>query len=154
MHALPTPVRDDLADYASYITHRRRDKTRSLLTGATLRISMAYDKYVSAKGNAGTLMAMTASPPLKRALIANYALLESGRPMAFVRGELMASAPQGLCPMCGRGRVATLDHFLPKYQYPEFAAYAKNLVPACYDCNNLKGNKCGMTPGSQFLHAY
>jgi hypothetical protein len=47
--------------------------------------------------------------------------------------------PLGKCPYCGFGHVSTLDHFLPKARYPEFAVLPTNLVPCCGDCNHGKG---------------
>lgn len=36
--------------------------------------------------------------------------------------------------------VATVDHFLPKSQYPELSKVRTNLLVACHSCNNKKGD--------------
>lgn len=44
-----------------------------------------------------------------------------------------------ICPICGIGRVSTLDHYLAKTLYPTFAITPTNLIPSCKDCNKSKG---------------
>lgn len=45
------------------------------------------------------------------------------------------------CQYCTINSVNTLDHIMPKDDYPEFAVYPKNLVPACSECNSYKSKK-------------
>lgn len=40
------------------------------------------------------------------------------------------------CPFCGIESPNTLDHLLPKQQFPEFAILLNNLFPMCNRCNN------------------
>jgi len=56
--------------------------------------------------------------------------------------------------MCGFGEASTLDHYLPRIQYPEYSVFAMNLIPACARCNLLKGEVVGDLPQQQHLHAY
>jgi hypothetical protein len=58
------------------------------------------------------------------------------------------------CPMCGFGEVSTLDHYLPRTAFPEFAILALNLVPACGRCNQLKDTHFGLESEDQFLHPF
>lgn len=59
-----------------------------------------------------------------------------------------------VCPMCGGLGKGTLDHYLPKDDYPDFTIFSKNLVPAC-DCN-LKRNTTvkGKTEPERVIHPY
>lgn len=45
-----------------------------------------------------------------------------------------------LCPYCSINEANTTDHILPKGQYPEYAIDTLNLIPACSNCNSLKGD--------------
>lgn len=45
------------------------------------------------------------------------------------------------CPYCGINSPTTVDHYLPKEDFPEFSVMSHNLVPCCADCNSLKGRK-------------
>lgn len=46
------------------------------------------------------------------------------------------------CPFCGNPQIPdTLDHFIPKDDWPEYAIYPNNLVPQCRGCAPIKGKK-------------
>lgn len=53
----------------------------------------------------------------------------------------------GFCYMCGALSAGTLDHLLPKDEYPDFSFFSKNLIPSC-ECNqNKKKNiSSGLNP--------
>jgi hypothetical protein len=59
-------------------------------------------------------------------------------PGRWIYDELKLLAPDRICPLCGQGTVATLDHYLPKNRFPLLAVAPLNLVPACSDCNHAK----------------
>ncbi|KPW21036.1 hypothetical protein ACKUFS_14430 [Pseudomonas cannabina] len=59
------------------------------------------------------------------------------------------------CPYCGFPRAPeTLDHFLPKEDWPEYSIFSDNLVPQCRGCAPIKGMKCFSKNEKQsfFLH--
>lgn len=61
------------------------------------------------------------------------------------------------CPYCGKPVVpSTLDHFLPKEDWPEFSIYPDNLVPQCSDCAPIKGRKyyCSTENSAMFIHPF
>ncbi len=62
------------------------------------------------------------------------------------------------CPFCSEaGKPNTLDHFLPKTDYPEYSILSNNLVPACDFCQraDAKGTKVLNRHGKRFfLHPY
>lgn len=55
------------------------------------------------------------------------------------------------CPMCGGTSVATLEHVLPKDDYPEFSVLSFNLVPSCDGCQRRRSNKGARY---EFIHPY
>ncbi|WP_419205522.1 hypothetical protein [Photobacterium leiognathi] len=61
-----------------------------------------------------------------------------------------------LCPACGEdGTPNTLDHYLPKDKYPEYAILSKNLFPMCDICQEKKSTKVLCDEGKRiFLHPY
>ena len=64
-------------------------------------------------------------------------------------------AAGGKCPLCGGvGHVRTLDHYLPKSNFPIFTIMPTNLVPCCRDCNSEKLNAFALVKGNQTLHPY
>ncbi|MGS0891103.1 hypothetical protein ACVBGC_00885 [Burkholderia stagnalis] len=59
------------------------------------------------------------------------------------------------CPSCGSPLVPdTLDHFMPKEDWPEFSIYPNNLVPQCRGCAPIKGRRfyCETRQAAMFLH--
>lgn len=64
-------------------------------------------------------------------------------------------AANGDCPLCGGlGHVFTLDHYLPKSNFPLYSVLPANLVPCCRDCNTGKGTSFGTIAQHQPIHPY
>ncbi|ANQ20204.1 hypothetical protein BA893_00360 [Vibrio natriegens] len=60
------------------------------------------------------------------------------------------------CPSCGEdGAPGTLDHYLPKTEFPELAVCVANLTPMCSKCQGKKSSEY-QTPDGQkaYLHPY
>jgi hypothetical protein len=74
-----------------------------------------------------------------------------GNMLATLRGHELS-----LCPACGEpGSPNTLDHYLPKGQYPHFAVMPLNLFPMCDACQIAKGEKTGdLATPRYFIHPY
>ena len=54
------------------------------------------------------------------------------------------------CPICEVNLVQTMDHFIPKAQYPLFAVHPKNLIPSCQTCNQHKSEKILDNSGKRY----
>lgn len=67
---------------------------------------------------------------------------------------LLQSSPHNKCPLCGVGFVTTLDHHLPKTDYPALAVTPVNLIPACSYCNKEKLQDIPTCAEEQTLHPY
>lgn len=68
--------------------------------------------------------------------------------------RLLHSSPHDKCPLCGQGYVTTLDHHLPKTDYPALAVIPVNLIPACSYCNKEKLQDVPTCAEEQTLHPY
>ncbi|MGW4786755.1 HNH endonuclease [Streptomyces sp. NPDC004230] len=68
--------------------------------------------------------------------------------------QILGAAPDERCPLCGHGMVRTLDHFLPKKMFPALCVDPLNLVPACADCNHIKGERLPADAEATPLHPY
>ncbi len=69
--------------------------------------------------------------------------------------EAIKVTANGKCPLCGGvGHVRTLDHYLPKANFPLYSIMPTNLVPCCRDCNSEKLNAFAEVRGDQTLHPY
>jgi hypothetical protein len=60
----------------------------------------------------------------------------------------------GRCPLCAQRDVGTLDHYLPKTSFPEFAVLPINLLPCCFDCNHSKHEHVPAAASEQLFHPY
>lgn len=47
---------------------------------------------------------------------------------------------QGICWYCHLPNIDTLDHFLPKSEFPELSIYPNNLLLCCNSCNSIKNS--------------
>lgn len=149
MIRLAPPVRDFEQDYRN-VVGTRTAPVRLTLDSASRRVFRAYGQYADHTGNAAFLSPIKwRLPGRSGALFSNYDVLRG----SALYGELLAIGG-ARCPMCGFGEISTLDHYLPRAEFPEFAILALNLVPACGRCNQLKGTHVGLEPGLQFLHPF
>ena len=114
-------------------------------------ILLQYKNYDQHKGDAWKLTSTPISAELKKGLLKNYS--SPPATLKFI-SSIRRSSPD-ICPMCGSPSTSTLDHVFPKDDYPEWAVFSNNLVPAC-DCNIkrktlLKGNALNQ---ERVLHPY
>lgn len=69
--------------------------------------------------------------------------------------DVLLVAANEQCPFCGGvGRPQSLDHYLPKANYPQYAVLPQNLVPCCRDCNSGKSNSLAVIEDEQSIHPY
>jgi hypothetical protein len=62
--------------------------------------------------------------------------------------------PYDRCPFCGVRRVSTLDHYLPKTEYPTYSITIYNLVASCSDCNKKKESMVFYKREEELFHPY
>lgn len=59
-----------------------------------------------------------------------------------------------LCPYCTIDNIGSLDHYLPKEEFPEFSANPLNLLPCCPTCNSIKTGLWKINDERLFLNLY
>lgn len=105
------------------------------------------------RGNPGAVIVGNLTKKSLNDLYSTY-MVKANAPSRKVYDDIMVAA-KGLCPFCaGLGQVHTLDHYLPKANFPVHSISPANLVPCCRDCNTGKGNSFGAVHGDQTLHPY
>lgn len=111
----------------------------------------AYNEYILHNGNAWNINNVNLSDSLQKALIKHYKYPPN---QINYLEELRNSSPES-CPMCGGFKPSTLDHLLPKEDFPAWSIFSKNLVPAC-SCNSARGRALKGPAGSnaRVLHPY
>ncbi len=134
------PVLDiDNIEVFDQIRAAKHNPRRGCLTAARPAVIDAYERYLDAKPDVGGLEQAALTDPQKEALI--HAFTVETAPMTALRGRILKRVAVARCPFCGISESSTLDHYLPKEHYPEFAVYSPNLVPACSPCNTRKRDK-------------
>jgi hypothetical protein len=81
-------------------------------------------------------------------------MVPKDQPGRIFYDTIIASPTLGICPLCGVGKVSTLDHHLPKSEYPTLVVTPVNLIPACTWCQGEKREVFPRTDGEQTFHPY
>ena len=110
-----------------------------------------YIEYLNNNGNPWLCMGKVISTNLTDKLKYHYK-----KPFQLLNyiNELRSKGSPDVCPFCGSSKTATLDHYLPQADYPEWIIFSKNLVPAC-DCNSKRRNDVkGNNNNQRVFHPY
>lgn len=138
MRSIPMLAVDatNLFDEIAAAKHQPR---RSRMQAARAEVLAACQGYETAVPEVGELDEAALTDPQKEAM--RHAFTVETEPMARLRGNLLKRISVARCPFCGISESSTLDHYLPKEQYPEFSVFPKNLVPSCAVCNTRKRDR-------------
>lgn len=93
----------------------------------------------------------------KEALLSCYTRNKKG----YFEGDVVNSIIQSQsiqhrqnCPYCGLDKPRTIDHYLPKDDFPEFSIYPLNLIPCCSYCNQKKSTTWKEDGKRTFINLY
>ena len=151
MKTIKPPEVDDIQELQVLANNSNLGSYPKLLS-EYIRFRSQYEDYIDKKGDPWRVVPMGICRDFKDALICHYdkAPKES---LEFIKASRYNLSPT-LCPMCGGFGNGTLDHYLPKSNFPEFSFYSKNLVPAC-NCNSLRGTSVkGAVSPARPIHPY
>jgi hypothetical protein len=150
MNKLPLPDVDDLNAIRS-VADNRRLQSFPHLQPVVNNLHVAYVHYRFAGGNAEAIAPVVLDEAVQDYLRGHYSNPPAA--LSFI-ARMRSEGRQRICPMCGSQHRHTLDHLLPKEDYPEFAIFSANLVPAC-KCNTDRGQTVkGDAAGERVLHPY
>lgn len=148
-----------VTEAAEAVTRRmRRQPHSSRIQARAADMETAEMLYIAA-GHDGTLHNLSGKIPAPGSdgpylIFAYDGGLVTSRAGRDIYDQILAGAPFERCPLCGRGIATTLDHQLPKSEYPILAITPANLVPACNTCNQKKSSKDPMDSSEMLLHPY
>lgn len=115
-------------------------------------INALYIQYTEFKGDPWLIEPCHMTSELKTSMRSHYKseIKERLSFLSHFRNEL---SPR-ICLMCGGYGAGTLDHYLPKEEYPEYSIFSKNLVPAC-SCNSRRKEVVkGKDSRQRIIHPY
>ncbi|WP_143060016.1 HNH endonuclease [Burkholderia contaminans] len=149
------PTLDALA-YFDRISGEKRGVVSERLVRLRRRVGAAYAAYIAGSKALQTMTPVGITGVRAEALL--HAYEHPTKTMRAMRGELLKPSLEDFdeCPYCGIGEPKTLDHYLPKEDFPEFSVLPANLIPICNVCNTIyKGTKfLSLAGGRIFMHSY
>lgn len=159
MLKLPIPLQDtSVSEIFSTCANgfRDKEKVKALLTlkKDVVDISNDYSRYVP--NNIESLPDYTFSISDNKNLISVYdkKFSEKNFPAGRKYYNKIRAASNGKCAICEIGEASSLDHYLPKAQYPLLCVTPANLVPQCQSCNKNKGIFFEKKEDQMLLHPY
>ncbi len=150
---LAVPVINDTALMDTYIEERNQPN-RTYFENYKDSWNERYEEYIINHGNPSSIAFSNVEAVDKTKFINLYK-----SPTGTIESDIIDKIEDhdlSYCPFCsGMGVPDTLDHFLPKDDYPEYSIFSKNLIPACDSCNRLKSTKTVDDNGEKmFFHPY
>jgi hypothetical protein len=121
------------------IAAAKHQPRRGRMQAARADVLTAYQSYEDVVPEVGELDEAPLTEPQQEAM--RHAFNVETDPMTALRGDLLKRISVARCPFCGISESSTLDHYLPKEQYPEFSVFPQNLVPSCAVCNTRKRDR-------------
>jgi 5-methylcytosine-specific restriction endonuclease McrA len=153
-----SPVSDDpLTVYDDIVAAKRNKRERRDLEKLRTCVASAYRRYGRWKQELQRLRGLGArlSHRQREVLLGCYEGAHIDRISRNPRDRLYAKirALCTVCPYCTIAPPKTLDHYLPRNDYPEFSVLPINLVPACSGCNTSRGFR-DRTGARALIHPY
>lgn len=144
MYRLDRPNVDSTTTYTNAVAAISSPSLRSLYSEASSTVEKCCDRFDS----------MALSHQFNTVRSTDYAVPEltdvdmmanlydrqfnrSARTRA-AKNSIRNAASNSICPYCGDGVVAEIDHYLPKSIFAGTTIHTSNLVPSCRDCNYEK----------------
>jgi len=119
--------------------------TRPPMRRARPRIVKAYRWYEANAPELGGAVPAQLSASAAKAFLRAY---RGAAQIEQLRKNILKAAR--FCPYCGIDIPYTLDHYVPKASFPEYAVYPDNLIPCCGECNLRRGDR--WLDGGKRLH--
>ena len=141
MKNIKPPLEDPISTFKAII-NSKRGQTRQDLQALLPLVIQRYNDYESNKYELSLLEEYnTFTEQQVNILIKCY----EAETEELSKLKAMILSQQGIdtnsdCQYCTLGEAMTLDHYLPKSLFPEYAVLPINLVPCCYRCNNKRGS--------------
>lgn len=151
MKKINPPFIDDIKELKALAGNGKLGSYPQLLS-EYIQFRSQYSEYMKNSGDPWKLNKLNVVGDFKKALILHYEKPPLGR-LEFIDKYRRNLSPT-VCPMCGGFGNGTLDHYLPKDDFPEFSFFSMNLVPAC-NCNSLRGTTVkGDVSPERAIHPY
>lgn len=122
------------------IIKNKHEPGKQILKDCQLLVLDDYEKY---KNNTSDLARISPDTRItERARdVLKKTYEDNPKALQLMKMDIKEGLPDFLkakCPYCMISAHNTFDHYLDKADYPEYALFSLNLVPACSECNSYK----------------
>lgn len=137
------------------ILERANGQNSAFFNGIAKEWRERVESYIKERGNPETITDWPIILPHRNRFINLYEHPGENSVQRPILEQLRDRTLQ-ICPSCGEeGTPNTLDHYLPKSEYPQFAITPENLIPMCDICQGYKGNETVDEEGCRiYAHPY
>jgi hypothetical protein len=160
MLSLAKPSDDAKVAFTTCISKVRNTKLKHRLGNVANDVANAAAQFEAA-ASAGEAYKIPAATSIRNVVTAaemsdvyTFRMAKAKTPGRELYDRLLRSPVNERCPLCGAGKVTTLDHYLPKAHYPALVVVPINLVPSCKDCNVTRRDAMVAIAEEQTLHPY
>ncbi|WP_404460855.1 HNH endonuclease [Sutcliffiella horikoshii] len=158
MRNLVPPCVDEKLVYNNIEKNARNEDKKKRLTDLKQSIFLRYEHYNENVYNLEKLEnSIILDDKDKKALHSCYNRNKHG----YLEGKVVSQilqiqSPQhkNKCPYCGMDKPRTIDHYIPKEDFPEFSVFPPNLIPCCGYCNTKKNDRWLKDGERIFLNLY
>lgn len=148
---------DPFQFYKDVVKSKRNKDQVKLLQKIEIKVEKSYAEYGHEfeRNTLGRLNSVFFTPEQKTSLEDLYGFKRKAFDNLFHSLTTDAGNHRNMdCPMCTISDSQQLDHYVPRSEFPEFAANPLNLIPCCSTCNAKKGNKWREGSEPVFLNLY
>lgn len=152
---LQRPAVDDVQLVHQVVDQRQQGRNRGYFERIRTPWKQRVRDYIQTCGNPEVVTPWAQAIRFKSRFLTLYNSPQPNSVQKPVLEKLRERTLQ-MCPACGEdGTPNTLDHYLPKNEFPDFAVTAVNLFPMCDTCQGWKLEQVLSEDGERlFLHPY
>ncbi|MEP4094103.1 hypothetical protein [Reichenbachiella sp.] len=160
MKTIAKPIFDVAEIFTDCISIVRSEELKNRLTACVDLIVEASDELDSkvSTGNVHTIVTekivnnnLTAKELEK---VYSFRMVKKDTPGRKYYDKIISAPVLGICPLCSHRMVETLDHYLPKTEFPRLSTVPLNLIPSCFECNKSKLTHVPYDSNEECLHPY
>ncbi|NHN89990.1 hypothetical protein [Acetobacter conturbans] len=152
---LRQPEACSIALIDAIVAERASGRNATFFNGLAAEWRQRIEYYIAEHGNPETVPTWSKATDRRTPFLTLYNTPRENSSQLSMLTQLRDRTLR-FCPSCGEeGTPNTLDHYLPKEQFPHFAITPLNLTPMCDICQGAKGTKTTDESGRRmFLHPY
>jgi hypothetical protein len=144
-------LEDNSSDILDEVIKKKNRWTRkTILESLMSQVKESYIKYIENRKNLFVMVPQWHWNDSKDCLIHCYDS-PTTRTIELQRNIRKLST---YCPYCNLSTTNSIDHYLPKEEFPEFSIMRENLIPSCSECNGIKGLKWKNSTNRIILNVY